>query len=294
MDNHYHLAMRTPEPNLVAGMAWFQNTFTRRINTRNRLWGHLFGGRYKSILVEDEVHGASGIWQDYLLTLIDYIHLNPARGGIVDGRERSVLDYPWSSIAAGYGISPGKRPAWLKAAEGLSLFQEKDTVAGRRRFVERLDACARAESSDSAGVVEKEGQSLQSTLRRGWYWGSETFKERLLDAYGSESIEGSRRSMKSSPALKDFALGSAEAILRDGMKHYGMTEEEMGSHSRGDLRRASIAWAIWKRTSVPQAWMAEKMGLKSAANVSQTVRRFDRMGKGEMTKSIWEWKRGKL
>src|SRR6056297_1587568 len=54
MDNHYHVAMRTPEPNLVEGMRWFQNAFTRRINTRNQLWGHLFGGRYKSILVEND------------------------------------------------------------------------------------------------------------------------------------------------------------------------------------------------------------------------------------------------
>lgn len=55
MDNHYHLAVRTPEANLVAGMSWFQNSFTRRINTRNRLWGHLFGGRYKSIPADDKL-----------------------------------------------------------------------------------------------------------------------------------------------------------------------------------------------------------------------------------------------
>ncbi len=46
MGNHYHLVIETPEPNLVAGMAWLQNTFTRRHNVRHKLWGHLFGGRY--------------------------------------------------------------------------------------------------------------------------------------------------------------------------------------------------------------------------------------------------------
>jgi len=40
MNNHYHLALRTPEANLVAGMIWFQNTFTRRFNARHRTWGH--------------------------------------------------------------------------------------------------------------------------------------------------------------------------------------------------------------------------------------------------------------
>lgn len=66
LDNHYHIALRTPEPNLVAGMSWFQNTFTRRINVKHHLWGHLFGGRYKSILVEDEETGGSSVWRDYL------------------------------------------------------------------------------------------------------------------------------------------------------------------------------------------------------------------------------------
>lgn len=171
------------------------------------------------------------------------------------------------------------------------LLGPNGTVAGKRRFVERLDACALAETDDSAGVVEKEGQSLQSTLRRGWYWGSEAFKKRLLDAYGSESIEGSRRAMKSSPALRDHAEGCAEVIVRDGMKHYGMTEGDLTRKSRGDLRRASIAWAIWNRTSVPQLWIAKKLGMKSAGNVSRTVRRLDRMRKGKMNKSVWEWQK---
>lgn len=45
IDNHYHLAFQTPEPNLVAGMQWLQNTWTKRFNARHGLWGHLFGDR---------------------------------------------------------------------------------------------------------------------------------------------------------------------------------------------------------------------------------------------------------
>lgn len=43
MENHYHALFRTPEPNPVAGMPWFQNqnAFTRRLNARRHLWGHL-------------------------------------------------------------------------------------------------------------------------------------------------------------------------------------------------------------------------------------------------------------
>jgi REP element-mobilizing transposase RayT len=39
MSNHYHLLLETPQANLTAGMGWFQNAYTRRINTRHRLWG---------------------------------------------------------------------------------------------------------------------------------------------------------------------------------------------------------------------------------------------------------------
>ena len=44
MSNHYHLMIETPEPNLVEGMKWLQNAYTRRFNTRHRLWGRLFFG----------------------------------------------------------------------------------------------------------------------------------------------------------------------------------------------------------------------------------------------------------
>ena len=53
MSNHYHFLFKTPEPNLVQGMSWFQNTWTRRFNARHRYWGHLFGGRYKAKPVEE-------------------------------------------------------------------------------------------------------------------------------------------------------------------------------------------------------------------------------------------------
>ena len=57
MSNHYHLMVETPEGNLVAGMRWLQNTYTRRHNYRHRLWDRLFGDRYNAIL--NQILGAS-------------------------------------------------------------------------------------------------------------------------------------------------------------------------------------------------------------------------------------------
>jgi REP element-mobilizing transposase RayT len=48
MSNHYHLMIETPQANLVAGMRWFQTTWTMRFNRRHRLSGHLFASRSQS------------------------------------------------------------------------------------------------------------------------------------------------------------------------------------------------------------------------------------------------------
>jgi putative transposase len=74
MGNHYHFFMETSEANLVEGMKWLQNTYTRRFNVRHRAWGRLFGDRYKAVVVEGEMPAYYG-------SLVDYIHLN--RRGLV-------------------------------------------------------------------------------------------------------------------------------------------------------------------------------------------------------------------
>ena len=70
--------------NLVEGMKWLQNTYTRRFNIRHRKWGRLFGDRYKAVLVE-------GKQAAYYETLADYIHLNPARAGLIKPKEGESL-----------------------------------------------------------------------------------------------------------------------------------------------------------------------------------------------------------
>ena len=52
LNNHYHLLLETPEANLVAGMKWLQSTYTQRYNSRHEIFGHLFQGRYKAVVVE--------------------------------------------------------------------------------------------------------------------------------------------------------------------------------------------------------------------------------------------------
>src|SRR3989344_3580494 len=74
MHNHYHLLIRTPKPNLQKAMRHVGSLYTRRFNKIHKTDGHLFRGRYKAILVEEE---------GYLQNLIRYIHLNPVKADLV-------------------------------------------------------------------------------------------------------------------------------------------------------------------------------------------------------------------
>ena len=64
MDNHYHLLVRTRQANLKKAMQWFGTPYTQRFNRRHFRSGHLFQGRYKSIIIQNDA---------YLLQLSYYI-----------------------------------------------------------------------------------------------------------------------------------------------------------------------------------------------------------------------------
>src|SRR5512136_907713 len=75
MANHYHLLLRTLRANLSPAMQWLGVTYTRRFNLEHARSGHLFQGRFHSMLVQDDA---------YLMELSCYIHRNPLRAKVVE------------------------------------------------------------------------------------------------------------------------------------------------------------------------------------------------------------------
>lgn len=286
MNNHYHAVFRTPQANLVEGMAWMQNTYTRRLNGRHRLWGHLFGGRYRSLSIDD---GQANVPDsgDYLTSAIDYVHLNPARAGIVDGRRQSLMEYRWSSLAQGYLVSPSKRPPWLSASEGLGLLNTSDTATGRRRLLERLDGWIREERDGDA----IEGALFGDRVRRGWFWGTEQFKERMLKRLSSKQKKPGNRNYRGSELQQDHSRRTAKRIIEEALKHYGMTDQELSTMIRGDCRRASVAWAIARHTTLSRGWIAKRLKLKNAANASLVIRRFVKSPDRTLPPTVRQWKK---
>lgn len=98
MDTHYHLQVQINEINLSDFMHYLDSSYANYL-VRNGWFGHIFAGRYKSILIDKE---------EYMLTVNRYIHLNPLNAALVEHPE----DYVWSSFSAYF--HGGKRIGWLK------------------------------------------------------------------------------------------------------------------------------------------------------------------------------------
>jgi len=121
MSNHYHLFLRTPEPNLSRAMQWLNGTYTGYFNWRHKRVGHLLQGRYKSVVVVDESH-----YQHLSM----YIHLNPVRVQGVN-RVEDPAQYEWSSYRD--YINSKSRFEWLGRDEILMNYGAKPSRHRRYR-----------------------------------------------------------------------------------------------------------------------------------------------------------------
>jgi REP element-mobilizing transposase RayT len=108
MINHVHIHLRTLDANLGAFMRSFLTSFTSIYNHRHNSCGHVFQGRYKAFILEDD--------KAYVGKVTQYIHLNPARiraheDKPLDARHDVALHFPWSSYGQIMGIR--RCPSWL-------------------------------------------------------------------------------------------------------------------------------------------------------------------------------------
>ncbi|UCE52244.1 MAG: transposase [Desulfobacterales bacterium] len=126
MTNHYHLLVETPQANLSRAIKWINVSYAAYFNRKRHRRGHLFQGRFKSLLVDAD---------EYLKHLSRYIHLNPLRAKMVE----ALSAYAWSSYPA--FIDKAKVPVWLERDWLLGLFGNNRKAAAKnyRDFVEKVD-----------------------------------------------------------------------------------------------------------------------------------------------------------
>ena len=124
MDNHVHLLIETPVPNLGRGMQWLHSLYAQAFNERYRRPGHVFQGRFGSKRMKSDVQ---------LLMAARYIARNPVTGGLCS----EPAEWPWSSHATALDHKP-TGPAWLDSRRLLGFF---GALGGdsRRRYEEFVE-----------------------------------------------------------------------------------------------------------------------------------------------------------
>ena len=216
MNNHYHLLLRTPQGNLSRSMQWLAVTYTRYFNLRHSRSGHLFQGRFKSFLVENDA---------YLMQLSCYIHRNPVRAAAV----ARLADYRWSSYQA-YAYGKG-RAAWLTTSLISSLFDGKDKHGAYRLQVQRY---------------AEEEKRIWEDVKHGLLLGGEKFVEKIRNRFLPD-----RQGCADMPQKKKMAkTANIETRLKKAALALGldMGETVLRGRVRRDEqeRRDLLLYSLWE------------------------------------------------
>jgi REP element-mobilizing transposase RayT len=262
MTNHYHLLIETPEPNLVAGMQWFQGTYTQRFNTRHRLSGHLFQGRYKAIPVEAER-------PEYFRMASEYIHLNPARARLLNAAKPDLSNYAWSSFAL--FVKGTRLPEWLRRERVFSSAELPDEGVGSRRRYRAWMARRTHEALELEAAAEPTQEWRR--LQRGWYLGSESFRDRLMDRVGG-IVAGRKRHSYRGESLRAHDEREAAKLLSTSLAQLGLTTKMVVSLKKSDPRKQALAWLIKSRTVVRDEWLIARLDMGHRSNISRAVSAF--------------------
>ncbi len=248
LTNHEHLFLETPEPNLSAGMHLLNGSYTGYFNVRHRRVGHLFQGRFKAHLIEEE---------GYFTEISRYIHLNPVRARLVSKPEQ----WKWSSYAGYRGSKTAL--GWVTYDRVLGEFGGLGAEARRRycRFVE-------------AGIEDPPASPWKNAVG-GFLVGSESFAmrvRRLLDGRQADPEVPQVRALRRRPGLDRIVAVVAE--------HFGCGREEWSSGRRSDaLGRAAAAYLARCRFGYSLVETAKALGYRGHSGVGTAVARVEAAGK---------------
>jgi hypothetical protein len=261
MNNHYHLLLRTPQGNLSAAIQWLNTAYGIWWNLRHRRVGHVFQGRFKSVVVE------SGQW---VLECSLYLHLNPvavaalalskkqkraealgqcrAAESVRAQRLERLRSYPWSSFGPYAGYSPA--PEWLRRDEVLRR-------AGGAAKYRQL-----AEERAGRGLEE----SFWSQLKWGLVLGGESFARKMR-----EQLEPGRESAgRCTLGVRKSWVEVVRTVERERGEKWA---QFAGRH--GDPGLAMALWVARRCTGLTLRALGEAAGGMDYTAVSMALKRFE-------------------
>lgn len=243
MTNHYHVVIETPDSNLSCGMQWLQGTFANRFNRIRGEHGHVFQGRYKAILIQPG---------DALRRVVDYVHLNPIRAGLI--KLADLRNYRLSSYCHFWQESFYER---LVRKEFLRVLNFPNSLEGMREYENWL-SCRCREPVSCQRSVEKE---IESNL----IYGSDEFRENVMERinpnsafwFGCEEVAGIKW----------------EQIVLEELNVRHRTEEDLLSAPKLAQWKQEISRELRKRTQASNRWIAKRLHMGHASNVSHSMGR---------------------
>lgn len=259
MGNHYHFLLETPEANLVAGMKWLQGTYTQRFNSRHKLWGHLLQGRYKALVVD----GAGG---EYFSTVGGYIHLNPARAELFDLKAGKLTDYRWSSYPLYF--KPVKRPRWLVVDRMLGALGLEDEGYGRECFRRMMQ---KRVLEIACTDIPHEVDAQWKHIRRGWYFGPESFRDEMMERLDGVIGGGGNRASFSGEEVRLHDEKEALRLMEKGLAVLEIESSTLKGMPKNASEKQVLAWYLRSRTIVSNQWITEHLYCGHPCNVSAFV-----------------------
>ena len=162
MTNHVHiLASPEVETSISKTLQSVGRRYAQYFNYTYKRTGTLWEGRYKATVIDSD---------QYLLTCMRYIELNPVRVGMVD----QPSEYPWSSYAAN---AEGETNKLIKSHE---VYRRMGVSESERKSVYRQLFRLAISKSDLDG--------LRESTNKGWGFGSDLFREEIGRLSGRRAV----------------------------------------------------------------------------------------------------------
>ena len=224
MNNHVHLLIETREVPLSKILQGINQRYTMYFNKKYKTVGHLFQGRYKGILCDRD---------EYLLTLVKYIHLNPVRAKVVERAQ----EYWWSSHNSYIGKSGD---GIIDRDQVLRMFSEDRKTARQLykaymedgRAVDKLDIYGTIDQRILGDerfrdkVMEKAEIDLSAERRTGAYSLS-AIAAAIEEAYGIKLVEIRSKG-------KGRAISTGRKVFSQVARAYGYKGKEIAAYTRKD------------------------------------------------------------
>jgi hypothetical protein len=208
--------------------------------------------------------------------LMDYIHLNPVRAGMVKEAD-GLQSYAWSSVR-NYLSAARSRPEWMETATGFAVSGCEDSADGRREYLEVLERRVDWKHPTKAGAAYSEGDgkpelAVHSAIRRGWFFGSQKFRQKLQKLASGKLRErvGKKSDAYHGEDVRDHGEQRARELLQAGLENFQTTQSELCDARKSDWRKRLLAELIQAETTMRLDWISGELGMGTRSWCCQQI-----------------------